>query len=473
MGWASARRTPGGSIRAVALLLSAAFLALGLSSAVAVYAAYDGISARSSARALQYKDASPGSRTIARGIDSFDEVDGLQYSVVYLRPVSDEVSRPPGIKSWPKPGEAFLSPGLQRALAAEGAQDRFGKVVGTISDEGLASPGEKYAYVNPTDRQYNAKDAHELVGFGGSGSGASGDMLFIENRGRLLTALLLILLPAVALVVVAVRMGSDGRDRRTALLSALGGGHQYRTWLNLGESALPVVVGALLGTVPAIVVMAVHDVRLPWINYWLSSADIRRYAWETALSGSGAAFIILLLVCVLHRQGRRGSKRSSRLAARTSQITRWAAMACPVLIFATVWGPQQLDPAEYSDLRMKFYNIGVVLVLATLPGAVAYGASVLGTRLAGSARRTGSGGPLVAGRSYGCPSRCDLPLGCGSGDRPGPGQSGTAETDPVRYQRPGCSGDGSPCGEEPAADAAQLGKGLARRRGRSTGSASN
>ncbi|WP_274915190.1 FtsX-like permease family protein [Streptomyces sp. WZ-12] len=398
MGWASARRTPGGSVRAVALLLAAALLAVGLSSVVAVYAAYDGINARSAARALQYKDASPDRKTIAHGVDSFDEVDGRQYSVVYLRPVSDEVPRPPGINHWPKPGEAFLSPGLQRALAAEGAQHRFGKVVGTIGDEGLASPGEKYAYANPTDRQFNAEDTYAFVGFGGSGSGASGDVLFIANRGKLLTALSLVLLPVAALVVVAVRMGSDGRDRRTALLSALGGGHRHRAWLNLGESALPVVAGALLGAAPAFLAMTTSAVRLPWINYWLSSVDLRHYGWATALATIAAALGTLLLVCVLHRQGRRGTRRSSRLAARTSRITRWAALACPVLIFATVWGPQQLDPAHFSDLRMKLYNIGVVAVLATFPGAIAYGTSLLGARLAGSVRRTGAEGSLVAGR---------------------------------------------------------------------------
>ncbi|MCC3777845.1 hypothetical protein [Streptomyces sp. UNOB3_S3] len=398
MGRASARRAGGGQVRAVALLLAAATLALGLSAIVAVQASYDGIHSRSSHRGLQYQEAHPGRKPVTLAINGFDVAGDLQHSIVYLRPLSWDAPLPPGIDRWPAPGEAVLSPGLVRALKAEGAPDRFGRVVGSIRDEGLAGPGERYGYVNPRDEQLNAKGSLPVVGFGGPGASVSGDPLFIKDQGRLLTALYLILLPAGVLAVVAVRMGSAGRDRRTALVSALGGGWSARAWLNIGESAVPVVVGAALGTLPGLLVGATGDVRLPWIDYWLSSADLRRWWWELTLAGVAAVAALLLLVCLMHRTGNRGAARSTRLAARGGRAIRWAAMACPLLLFATVWGPAQLDPAQFADLRMKLYNTGVIAVLATLPCAVAVAAATVGRKLAGLARRTGSAGALVAGR---------------------------------------------------------------------------
>ncbi|MEV0260290.1 hypothetical protein AB0I49_02950 [Streptomyces sp. NPDC050617] len=331
-------------------------------------------------------------------INGFDVVDDLQHSVVYLRPLSNKAPLPPGIDRWPAPGEAVLSPALLRTLKAEGAADRFGRVVGSIRDEGLASPGERYAYVNPRDGQLNKKSALPVVGFGGPKSAPSGDLLFIKDRGRLLPALYLILLPAGVLSLVAVRMGSTGRDKRTALVSALGGGWGARAWLNIGESAIPACAGAVLGTLPGLLVAFTGNVRLPWIDYWISSADLQRWWWALVLAGVTAAVALLLLVCLLHRTGRGRKTRSTRLAARSSKAIRWAALASPLLVFATVWGPAQLDPAQHSDLRMKLYNTGVVAVLVTLPCAVAVATAAIGGRLAQSTRRTGSVGTLVAGR---------------------------------------------------------------------------
>ncbi|MGW3197211.1 hypothetical protein ACWDBD_21985 [Streptomyces sp. NPDC001118] len=399
MGWAAGRRTGDGLVRAIALLLAAAALALGLSAVAAVYAAYDGMERRTGERALQFQDALPDRPAVAVAQSDFDEAEGRQYSLVYLRPLSRNTPLPPGLDRWPAPGEAVLSPQLYRALRAEGAPSRLGKVVGTIHESGLAGPGERYAYVNPTDKQLDKAGFSPVVGFGAEKGTPTGDVLFVSDRGKLLTALYLVLLPAGVLAVVAVRMGSEGRDKRTALVSALGGGPRHRLCLAIGESATPVLAGAVLGTLPALLAMTTDRVRLPWIGYWLSGADLRHWWWATALAGCAGAAGTLLLVCLMHRPGKRGGTRPVQLSARQGQVIRWAAMACPLLIFATVWGPALLDPAQHADLRMKLYNAGVVAVLATFPCAVALGAGAAGSRLADSVRRTGGSGALVAGRN--------------------------------------------------------------------------
>ncbi|MFF3916515.1 hypothetical protein ACFYZB_24115 [Streptomyces sp. NPDC001852] len=193
-------------------------------------------------------------------------------------------------------------------------------------------------------------------------------------------------------------MCSAGRDKRTALVGALGGGQRHRFCLDIGESAVPVLAGAVSGTLPALVAMTTDRVRLPWIGYFLSGADLRHWWWAVALAGCAGAAATLLLVCLMHRPGRQSRARTSRLSARQGQVVRWAALACPLLVFATVWGPALLDPAQYADLRMKLYNAGVVAVLATFPCAVALGAAAAGSRMANTVRRTGSSGALVAGR---------------------------------------------------------------------------
>ncbi|MEV6563108.1 hypothetical protein [Streptomyces kronopolitis] len=397
MGKAAGKRTGGGRVRAIALLLATTVLALGLSAAAATFAAYDGVEHRTAARSLQFHDAFPTRPTVALAKADFDEIAGRQFSLVYVRPLSARSQLPPGVDHWPAPGEALLSAELARLLRSEGASHRYGKVIGTIGDEGLASPGERYAYVNPTDRQLDEKRAYPIVGFGDEGM-PTGDVRFIADRGKFLTALYLILLPASVLALVAVRMGSAGRDTRTALVSALGGGRRHRALLHLGEAAAPVVAGALLGTLPPLSVMAVGNVRLPWIGYWLSSSDLQKWWAAIVLAGLGAAGVLLLLVCLVHRPAARRRSRSTRLVAHSSRAVHWAALACPVLLFATVWGPAQLNPSHYADLRMKLYNTGVVAVMATLPCAVAVGAAALGPQLARWSRRTGDAGALISGR---------------------------------------------------------------------------
>ncbi|MFG2719639.1 hypothetical protein ACGFW5_15270 [Streptomyces sp. NPDC048416] len=397
MGRAAGRNGVGGRTRAVALLLAGATLALGLSAVVAVYAAYDGIQIRSAHRALVPQAMEPSSKPLAVAYATDDEVDGLQYGLIYIRPRAPGVPPPPGMDHWPAPGEAVLSPALVRALNSDGTGGRYGRVIAAIRSEGLASPGERFGYVNPRDDQFNAHSMRPIVAIGGRGAPA-GDLEFIKDRASLVQALYLVLLPAGVLAVVAVRMGSVGRDRRTALVAALGGGRRARVWLNLGESAVPVVAGALLGALPGALIAVTGDTQLPWIGYELSAADLRRWWPQLALAPVAAATALLLLVCLTHRAGGRRRPVSARLASRGARTVRYAGIAAPFLLVATIVGPARLDPAQYHELRGQLYHAGVVAVLLTLPCAVALCAAASGRVLARSARRTSSAGAVIAGR---------------------------------------------------------------------------
>ncbi|MEF3119243.1 hypothetical protein [Streptomyces chrestomyceticus] len=397
IGRAAGKRAGGGRVRAVALLLATAVLALGLTTVAATYAAYDGIEQRTDARRLLFHDAYPTQPVTALAMANFDEIKGRQFSLVYIRPTAEGVALPPGVDHWPAPGEAYLSPELKRLLQAEGTPDKYGKTIGVIREEGLASPGERYAYVNPTDRQLDKTRAYPIVGFGPNGM-PTGDVRFIADRSTFLSALYLILVPALALAVLAVCIGSAARDERTSLVRALGGRWRHRTLLNLGESVAPVITGAILGILPALLVQVIGNVRLPWIGYWLSAYDLRQWWWAVLLAGPSAALVMLLLVCLVHRSAGRLKSHTAKLFAGKSRALYWGALACPILIFATVWGPAQFDPLDHAGLRDNLYTGGVIAVMATLPCAIALGVSSFGPKLAFWTRRTGDTGALISGR---------------------------------------------------------------------------
>src|SRR5262245_24252253 len=121
MGRAAGQRAGDGRVRTIALLLATALLALGLTAVAATYAVYDGIEQRTANRSLQFHDAFPARPIAALAKADFDEIEGRQFSLVYVRPLSSHTALPPGVDRWPAPGEAVLSPELMRLLRSEGA----------------------------------------------------------------------------------------------------------------------------------------------------------------------------------------------------------------------------------------------------------------------------------------------------------------------------------------------------------------
>ena len=96
--------------------------------------------------------------------------------------------------------------------------------------------------------------------------------------------------PALALLVLAARVGSRTRDRRGGLLQALGGTWRHRALVNLGEAVLPLAAGTALAALVLLPAL-VTDVRLPPTGYLLDSGDLRtawpRFALALLLSFAG------------------------------------------------------------------------------------------------------------------------------------------------------------------------------------------
>ncbi|MDV5147500.1 ABC transporter permease [Streptomyces sp. SBC-4] len=405
IGRVAGRRTEAGGVRFVALFLATLVLGLGLGSLVAVHAVYAGKEEHRAGR--EPVVAADGARErvadATTWVTRYDSLAGeRQFTVVYLAPHRGNAPLPPGLDRWPEPGQVFLSPELRRAGAGEDIDHRYGRLAGTIGEEGLDEPSEWLAYVRPRDGLSADRADHVVTGFGPSvggvlrggdfGMGRSND----KSEGMFQAVVIgLLVLPAVVLLVVAARTGAHTRDRRTALVAALGGRRTDRALIAVGEAGPAAVLGAVVG-VAAVGAAVLRDLRIPHTDYILSSSHLREYGWTAAVLAPLAALLIVLTAVVIAdlapRRGTSGTR--PRRTSRSAWLPRLAVL-CPLWILLAVYGPG-LAPAP--PLRMLVSWVGIAGTVVTLPAALATVVAKAGDLLARRARAHHLPGALVAGR---------------------------------------------------------------------------
>ncbi|MER5709983.1 ABC transporter permease [Streptomyces sp. NPDC042898] len=405
VGRAAGRRTEAGGVRFVALFLATLVLGLGLGSLVAVHAVYAGKEERRTAREPVVGSDGAGER-VADATAWFSRYDTLagerQFAVVYLAPHRGDAPLPPGLDRWPEPGEVFLSPELRRAGAGEDIDHRYGRLAGTIGEEGLDEPSEWLAYVRPRDGLRADRGVEVASGFGPSAGGGlrGGDFGMGRNNDKSewmfqAVVLGLFVLPAVVLLVVAARTGAHTRDRRTALVAALGGRRLDRALIAVGEAGPAAVLGAVTGAA-AVGAAVLRDLRIPHTDYVLSSSHLREYGWTAAVLAPLAALLIVLAAVVLAdlapRRGASGTR--PRRTSRSAWLPRLAVL-CPLWILLAVYGP---GFAPAPPLRMLASWVGIAGTVLTLPAALATVIAKAGDVLAHRARAHHLPGTLVAGR---------------------------------------------------------------------------
>ncbi|MEV7471566.1 FtsX-like permease family protein [Streptomyces kronopolitis] len=394
IGWAARRGSAGSGTRWAALLFATAVLCLAFTALVAVYAGYAGTQERTGARSPE-RVTDGHTTTRARYLLKHDTLDDARsYTVAFVEPVSADVAPPPGLTSWPSPGQAVLSPALLKAGAGQHIADRYGTLAGTIGPQGLASPSERFAYVRPAHTMRGMTEARPIHGFGAAPEWGNGD--FTNQRpiwNLLLTVGGFLLLPAAACAVLAARIGADERDRRTALVSALGALPSHRRLIVIGEAALPVVVGAVVGAVPAAVGCLI-DVPVPFVHFTLHAPDLAAYApW---LVGMAVLSLVVMLTAVTVLPRRRRPGTATRPRASRPALTRFACWACPLFLLAASYGP---GLAPSPTLRVLLQVVGTLGGFATLPSLLAAACKAAGSALAElSRRRAGPRAALVLSR---------------------------------------------------------------------------
>ncbi|MFZ3467466.1 ABC transporter permease, partial [Streptomyces sp. 4.24] len=397
VGAAAGRRAEAGRVRYVALLAAALMLALAVASLIAVHATYEGQAVRGAARTPVFQEDVPGSTAKAVWSVAGDSVPGSSpFQVVFISPLSEAAPLPPGVTSWPRPGEAVLSPGLRDHPAATGIAERYGRAVGTIGAEGLQSPDELFAYVVPASAP-TGENARPITGYGpdlGPVFYTVGQMDYAQPEWTFLVLVgLLVLLPAAVLLTVAARTGSHTRDRRTALVEVLGATPRNRALIVLGEALAPVAVGTALALC-AIAAASTVNVRLPWTGQVLVAADLRTWWWTFLPAALATAAVVLAVVMLTDRTGKRRTT-SNRIRGERRSPRKWA-LLCPIFLLVAVRGPDFFTSGTTAYVMTNW--VGVAGTLATLPAAVAVTTGLAGNQLAKIGRRYGRPGLIIAGR---------------------------------------------------------------------------
>ncbi|MBD0673722.1 hypothetical protein [Streptomyces sp. CBMA156] len=361
---------------------------------VAAYATYEGRQARGYARGPVL--ATSGEQPLALHSRYWDSFRGRQFSVVVIAPLTGSAPLPPGVRSWPRPGEVLLSPALADAPEAEDFRGRWGTVAGLIGAAGLASPGERIAYVRPTQEMLSTSSLTPITGFGSSTGAGFGDPKNVAPRWMILTAMAsLLFFPAVAFAVLAARVGAAGRDRRDARLRMLGAGFRARVRLDRGEAIPSVLAGAGLAAALSAVALTT-DVRLPWIDYTLAAADLRRDA--AALFGAIAATVPAMLLLACGRHPAVGHRRASarRRVVPVVRLRTAAAIAFPLFVLLAFASRHLFDGFQSSSVAYLACAAGA---WTTLPAVTGWLTGRIGRRATAAARRSGDLSQLIAART--------------------------------------------------------------------------
>ncbi|GHH63567.1 hypothetical protein GCM10017673_04720 [Streptosporangium violaceochromogenes] len=405
VGRAAGRGARSGGLRFLALVLASAVTALAALSVVVVLADHDGRAARDRDRSPRLASRHPAERMTALWSQGFDTVGGVQHAVVAVTPLLAGAAPPPGLSRWPAPGEVMLSPALARDGAGEDIAVRYGRLAGFIGFEGLVSRDERLAYVRPAGGE---RHGERITGFGDRVPLPFGESIMIQSLPAVLVAVLgLLVLPSGALLVVAARTGSAVRDRRAALLRALGAGGLSRAVVDVGEALVPTVLGLLPAAAGAVLALTA-DLRLPVTGYTLSAEFLSR--WTPAVAGAlpGAAVVVLGAVVLLHRPPRREARAGPRPPETVAVWRLWLLGASALTVVACTLTVGVPAIAEYS---IVLYALGAAGVLASLPTLVARFAASLppSSRLLAMGRDDETDVPIFRGP---CPLPADLGMAC-------------------------------------------------------------
>ncbi|MCX4675944.1 hypothetical protein OG413_11605 [Streptomyces sp. NBC_01433] len=404
IGRSAARSADQRGVRFAGLVLASTVAALTLLAVVLSVATYEGRVLRSAARAPLLTEFRPdaGPPKLLWRLDqdtTGGAAGGVSFAVIHIEPLTPDAPLPPGLRTWPRPGEAVLSGPLLEAAGAEGIATRYGTLVGRIGVEGLAVAGENLAYVRPAPGFLTRENASPATGFGTSAPWGPrfGDDSGFRPLGELLSLIAVMLgLPAGFLLVVAARTGAAARDRRTAVLGAMGASRRDLALVAVGEALAPVALGCTIAAAVTASAMAV-DIPLPWIGFTLDAAQLRAYAPEAFGAVAAAGATVLGTAALLHPAPSRttGTRPAAAPNSRTTVICAALFVPCQILL---AWFPALFAHTYHTGLSTVVLATGSIGSLATLPAVLALAFGVLGRTVARLGLRSGAPGALLAGR---------------------------------------------------------------------------
>lgn len=209
----------------------------------------------------------------------------------------------PGIGTFPEPGRYYASPALQRLIEStprDELGDRFGTFAGTIDDAALPGPDSLIIVTGETEAELRQSGRASLVSdfttnaYGGSAA-AYNTVLSIGA--------IAVFFPVLLLISIVTGLGAVQRRERFATLRLIGASPQVVSRIAAVETAVPSLIGAVLGVGLALVLRPAAA-QIPVNGTRMFAADLTT-GWA-AVAAVVAVVVAASALVAAHRTARAG-----------------------------------------------------------------------------------------------------------------------------------------------------------------------
>lgn len=278
---------------------------------------------------------------------------------------------PPGLSTFPKKGEVYVSPALAallHKLPANQLADRFPKVTsyGTIGAAGLASPDELVAVVgrsagDPTVSKaagdsgmydmYQAARA-QVSGFQGS----KRSLFTSTDQATALLGVALLVMPVAVLAAAAGRLGAARREARLAALRLAGATPRQIIGMTAAEAAAVGGAGALAGAaLYALLLPALAEIPYG-IGSWYTGQLWVGLPWFAAVVLAVTALITLSAVSMLRQVATSPLGIAQQADPRRTRVIRLVFFVAVVLYVFSQSQGGGLSTRQVVGLLLLFYG---------------------------------------------------------------------------------------------------------------------
>jgi hypothetical protein len=316
---------------------------------------------------------------------------GRPISVFQVARVGRHAPVPPGLGRLPRPGEQAVSPAMRELLGSPDhpalARRYRGRTVALVGPAGLVGPGELVVWTGAR-RSVLPGDLPVAPSFGAARQDVT--PLPASLRLPVLVGVTGLLVPILALVMTATRLGSDERDRRLAAVRLVGATPAEARLMSAAEGGLAAVAGSAAAVLAFAALRPLLSRFVP-VDGGVFAADVR-----PPLAGVGLVVVGLPLLAiggsVLAQRRVRTSPLGVVRRALSRRLAAWRLL--PLLAGLVVLGAAFADRASVAAGQQRGAVLlagGAALILAGL----AVASPLLGQLAAGLAARLERGLPVL------------------------------------------------------------------------------
>lgn len=293
-----------------------------------------------------------------QGSYRFDPIGLEQYDSLLLSATCESPPAPPGLLSFPRPGEVYLSPELARLRTTNAhIAARYPHVTGPINAAGLTGSNELRAIIGVPVRPTDTIGTVRFNDFGGP-TDYLATYLRIPKDILVLLALLFTLPATGVLIASCTRLNARVRERQLRLLGVVGVPGPALQLALVIESTVLVSLGAIIGTLLAAPVLARGTLHFAaWTAF---TRDLKPPAGTYLL----APLLVAASAAVASWRGSRFWRTSTTGQAATQGWWRWAILLAGLVIAAVAtW---HSIPSSVELFGKLVTAVGLAVVAAPL-----------------------------------------------------------------------------------------------------------